>query len=425
MESYASQTEYLEALARRSELPRGFRAASVPLSFIPRERQVNDPLPMNLSLILMDDATTDFAGVFTRNSFPGAPVLIGRERLTQPAVRGVLINNKIANVCTPSGRENTQEVLDELGRLLGARGDDFFAASTGIIGWRLPTREMREALSPLVAALDSSSILPVARGIMTTDSFAKVRRATAGTGSVVGVAKGAGMIEPNMATLLCFICTDVKVTRDQLREDLSRCVQQTLNCVSVDGDQSTSDMALVFSSGKASAGRGEFRAALRQVLQGLASDIARNAEGGSHVIHVRATGFPDEETAVVSAKAIVNSPLVKTAMFGNDPNVGRLVSALGDCWGNRGIPVDARSLTLRLGGVEVFSSGAFLLDPAKEVKLSNYLKDCAFDAAVKGYPQHDRTVEVEVVLRAGAGEADVLGTDLSHEYVRENADYRS
>ena len=381
---------------------------------------------MNLSLILLDEETPDFGAVFTRNRFPGAPVLIGRERLSQAAIRGVLVNNKISNVCTPHGAEDARALLARLGELVGAPGERLFSASTGIIGWELPVAEMQAALPALVAGLDSSSILPVARAIMTTDAFPKVRRATVGAGSIVGVAKGAGMIEPNMGTLLCFLCTDVAVERARLREHLAWCVEHSLNRISIDSDQSTSDTAILMSSGrKGKVNADEFRRGLLEVLSGLAFDIVRNGEGIGHAMRVRVERASDEATALAVGRAIVNSPLVKTAVFGNDPNVGRIVSAIGDYMGNAGQPLDPTRVVVRLGGEEIFGGGCFRLDADKERRLAAYLKERALDTRRVPWPQHDKTVDIEVALDGRSSAVEVLGSDLSYDYVKENADYRS
>jgi glutamate N-acetyltransferase/amino-acid N-acetyltransferase len=426
VESYASEKEYLEDLSSRSALPEGFQCSVANIRFLPRERAAAEPLPMNLALIALNEETPSFAGVFTRNRFPGAPVLIGRQRLARPTIRGVLANNKISNVCAPCGMEDALTLLASLGARLGVPGDAFFTASTGIIGWSLPVAEMEAALPSLAAGLDPSSILPFARAIMTTDSFPKVRQARVGSGSIVGVAKGAGMIEPNMATLLCFLCTDVEVGRERLRESLAWCVERSLNRISIDSDQSTSDTALLFSSGKSGkADPDEFRAGLLAVLSALAADIVRNGEGVGHVMRVRVERGRDEAAAIGVAKAIVNSPLVKTAVHGNDPNVGRIVSAIGDYMGNAELPLETRSVLVRLGGMEIFSGGCFRLDAQKEESLSSYLRQCALEPGRMGYPQHDRSVEIEVILDGTAPPVEVLGSDLSCEYVRENADYRS
>ena len=426
MESYASESEYLYALAGRAALPEGFRCAVSEISFNPRERDGAQPLRMNLSLLFLDRETQDFGAVFTRNLFPGAPVLIGRERLERPAIRGVLANNRISNVCTPRGVEDARGLLDTLGRLTGSREEDFFCASTGIIGWELPVRDMQGSLPGLVAGLSGSSILPMARAIMTTDAFPKVRSAAAGRGRIVGIAKGAGMIEPNMATLLCFLCTDVAVPRERLREDLTWCVQRTLNRLSIDGDQSTSDTAILLSSGlRGPADAEEFRAALLEVLSGLAFDIVRNAEGIGHALRVRVERAQDEAAGLGVARAVANSPLVKTAVFGNDPNVGRIVSAIGDYLGNTGGRLEIQRAVVRLGGEEIFAKGCFRLDAEKESRLSAYLRGRAFDTKRVPWPQHDRTVDIEISLDGAAAGVEILGSDLSYDYVRENADYRS
>jgi glutamate N-acetyltransferase/amino-acid N-acetyltransferase len=381
---------------------------------------------MNLSLLLMDRETRDFGAMFTRNLFPGAPVVVSRGRLERPAIRGVLANNRISNVCTPHGVDDAVTLLDRVGGLVGARGEDFFCASTGIIGWELPVQEMEQAMPALVGSMSASSILPMARAIMTTDAFPKVRTAAAGRGTIVGIAKGAGMIEPNMSTLLCFLCTDVAVPRDRLREDLAWCVDRTLNRLSIDGDQSTSDTAILLSSGLGGpADTHEFRAALLDVLRGLTFDIVRNAEGIGHVLRVAVERAQDEAAALGVARAVANSPLVKTAVFGNDPNVGRIVSAIGDYAGNSGGKLDTSRIVVRMGGEEIFSGGCFRLDADKEHRLCEYLRDRAFDTKRVPWPQHDRTVDIEIRLDGTSPAVEILGSDLSYDYVRENADYRS
>ena len=426
MESFTSEAQYLQHLEGRAVLPEGFHCSTISIRFSPKERETREPLAMNLSLILLDRPTADFGAVFTRNLFPGAPVRIGRERLGRPTIRGVLVNNRISNVCTPRGEQDASRLLASLGRLIGEPGENLFAASTGIIGWELPVAEMEAALPGLAAGCRGGSLLPVARAIMTTDAFPKVRSAAVGKGRIVGAAKGAGMIEPNMATLLCFLCTDVAVERERLREDLAWCAERTLNRISVDGDQSTSDTAILLSSGaRGPADPAEFREALFAVLSGLAFDIVRNAEGIGHAVRVRVGRARDEGAALGIARAVVNSPLVKTAIFGNDPNVGRIVSAVGDYLGNGGIPQRREAVVVRMGGEEIFSGGCFRLDAEKEERLSAYLRDRAFNTRRLPWPQHDRTVDIEVTLDGPSGMVEVLGSDLSYDYVKENADYRS
>ncbi len=426
MTHFTSQEQYLRYLDSRGGLPEGFRVGTGELAFFPRERSLQTPLPMRLTLILLDEPSGDFAGVYTRNTFPGAPVLIGRQRLDGAQVRGVLINNKISNVRAPRGVEDAEELLSELGRLVGAPAGEFFPASTGIIGWSLPVPEMKAALPALVRGLHGGSCLDAARAVMTTDSYPKLKSLPVGRGTLLGFGKGAGMIEPNMATMLIFLLTDLAIPRDILRRCLSRAVERSFNCISVDGDQSTSDTALLLSSGrKPAVPEEEFQAALDKVCGDLAVEIVRNGEGTAHVIRVRVSGAPSFETAREAGKAVVNSPLVKTAVYGNDPNVGRILSAVGDYAGNRGLRTDPRAVRIRLGGEEIFRDGSFLLDGEKEKRLSAYLTSAMMDPEGKKFPPHDRTVDIDISLGMGDGEALVHGSDLSHEYIRENADYRS
>jgi glutamate N-acetyltransferase/amino-acid N-acetyltransferase len=425
MTAYSCRNDYLKDLEDRAALPAGFAVSTAALEFSPRE--IEGSARMNLTLIALDEPTPLFAAGFTTNRVAGAPVLIGRKRLAEPRLRGVLINNKVANVCAPGGREDAESLLAALAGLAGGRPEEYWAASTGVIGWRLPAEAMRAALPGLAAGLRKESALPAARAIMTTDSYPKLRGAELGGGRITGIVKGAGMIEPNMGTMLAFLLTDIAVDREALRRIWRECLEASFNSISVDGDQSTSDLALIMSSGRIpGVDAADFRAALLAVCRELAADIVRNGEGVGHVIRVVARGA-DAVLARGAAKAIVNSPLVKTAVWGNDPNVGRIVSAVGDFLSGAAAAAGtgAADLAVSLGGVEVFRSGSFRLDRDKEASLSRYLRDCAQDPAVKGYPQHDREVLIELDLGGKGGAVEVLGSDLSEQYVRENADYRS
>jgi glutamate N-acetyltransferase/amino-acid N-acetyltransferase len=424
MATCSSEEQYLSALQSRARLPDGFSTATASLDFISMERR--QELSMNLALIVLDEPTGRFAGVFTSNRFCGAPILVGRRRVEEREIRAVLINNRIANVGAPGGEQDAEELCEALGGLIGEPGRRIMPASTGIVGWKLPVQDMKRALAGLTAGLQRDSGLPLARAIMTTDSYPKVHREEAGEGSVVGVAKGAGMIEPDMGTMLAFILTDLSMDRRQLRRCLGRCVDRSFNRISVDGDQSTSDMALLLASArKPAVSEQRFQEALDGVCSRLAADVVRNGEGVGHVIRVRVQGAPEQRLAVGAGKAVVNSPLVKTAVFGNDPNVGRIVSALGDFASAAGMPLHLERLRVSLGGVDIFSNGNFRLDAGKESRLSGYLRECALDPEARGFPAHDREVVLDIDLGAGSESAEVLGADLSYQYVRENADYRS
>ncbi len=431
MAEYADRDQYRAALAARAALPDGFRVATTRLEFFPAERQLAKPLPMNLALVLADEPTELFAGCFTRNRFPGWPVVIGRERLEGKRLRGILVNNKISNVNTAGGREDAERLLRSLAGLIGSQADELVPASTGIIGWKLPVKDIEAALPRLVEGLSGDSYLPVAEAIMTTDAFPKLRSAAVplqggGEGRIVGVAKGAGMIEPNLATMLVFLLTDVEAPRRELRGSLGEAVAGTFNRITIDSDQSTSDTVLLLSSGaRGPARRGALEAAMIEVCGRLAEDIVRNGEGTQHVMRVTVRGRLAADQALGAAKAVANSPLVKTAVFGNDPNVGRVLSALGDYFGNHLIAVDPAELSFAIGGVEVYRNGTFSLDPESEERLSAYMKSCQLISGSQGYPAHERCVEIEIAVGRGEERTTAIGSDLSYGYVKENADYRS
>jgi glutamate N-acetyltransferase / amino-acid N-acetyltransferase len=426
MEKYSSASEYEKDLEGRGALPRGFRTSSRRFQFHPAELPGDLLYPMDLTLIELPDGTDAAAGIFTRNAFPGAPVILCRERIDGTGIRGILVNNKVANVCVSGGLADAKRVTSELARLTETGGQQWLYASTGVIGWKIPADGIAAELPGLLSGLQGVTALPAARGIMTTDRYPKLRSADIGGARIVGIAKGAGMIEPDMATMLTFILTDVDLPRDQLQRALVEAARDSFNAISVDGDQSTSDMALLLSSR-----RGEkveydaFLTALRQVCGDLARDIVRNGEGTSHLIEVRVRGASSDGEAKTLAKGVVNSPLVKTAVYGNDPNLGRIVSSLGDTAGSCNIEIRPEALSIRMGTRTIFSGGEFSLPPEAESELSAYMSENSFSSRQKGFPEHDGRVVIEIDLNSGNGSFRVWGSDLSYEYVRENAEYRS
>jgi glutamate N-acetyltransferase/amino-acid N-acetyltransferase len=432
--TFASRAAHRAWLAAQAALPAGFRVGTARFDFTPHEAP--KPAKMTLTLIALDRPTPDFAAVFTRNAFPGAPVVVGRQRLGEPTLGAIIVNNKVSNVCAPGGVEAAERVCAGTARLLGLGGSQVLPSSTGVIGWGLPVEAITGALPQAVAALAGGSVLPAAEGIVTTDLYPKVRRAAVGGGSIVGIAKGAGMIEPNLATMLVFVLTDLAVPRAALRAMLTRAVAASFNTISVDSDTSTSDTVVLLSSGKVpGVDHAAFEQALTTVCRDLAEDVVRNGEGVRHVIRVAVQHAATAELARALGKAIVNAPLFKCAVAGNDPNVGRLVQAIGKHVGAHAPDTDLSRLRLTLGGVEIFSGGVFQLNPEKEQALVAHLrgaelyasaapKDGVFTPPID-YPPHERCVEIEVDLGGGAAAATVLGGDLTHEYVSENADYRS
>ena len=456
-------------LAEQATLPEGFRVGTTRFDFVPREAP--KPAKMTLTLIALDQPTKDFAAVFTKNALPGAPVIVGRQRLHEETLGAIIVNNKISNVCAPGGVETAEAicatVANELSGAANFPASTFSAqapnlsaqkafsaetasakshapltarqilpSSTGVIGWSLPENAIKAAVPQVVAALKGGSILPAAEGIVTTDLYPKIRYAKVGAGRIVGIAKGAGMIEPNLATMLVYVLTDLAVPREQLRTLLIKVVQQSFNTISIDSDTSTSDTVAVISSGRVPCpDLAVFEKALQQVCTDLAEDVVRNGEGVRHVIRVRVTGAPTDTLARTLGKAIVNAPLFKCAVAGNDPNVGRLVQAIGKSAGALPAPLDLTKLRLQMGGIEIFSNGVFRLDPSKETALVDHLRSAELYASAApkdgvfappiDFPRHERCVEIEADLGSGSANVTILGGDLTHEYVSENADYRS
>jgi glutamate N-acetyltransferase / amino-acid N-acetyltransferase len=432
--TFADRAAHRAWLATQSMLPSGFRVGAARFAFTPAEAP--KPATMTLTLVALDTPSPDFAAAFTRNALPGAPVIVGRARLEQPALAAIVINNKISNVCAPGGVAAAERVCAEAARLLGCASTQVLPSSTGVIGWSLPVDAMVASLPAAVGSLAGGSILPAAEGIMTTDLYPKVRRAAVGGGSIVGIAKGAGMIEPNLATMLVYILTDLSVPRDELRRMLSRAIEPSFNSISIDSDTSTSDTVALVSSGRVSCpDLGSFEGALTQVCRDLAGDVVRNGEGVRHVIRVSVVNAPSVASARALGKAVVNAPLFKCAVAGNDPNVGRLVQAVGKHVGAHAPGTDLSGMRMTLGGVEIFSAGAFRLDPSAETALVSHLRAAELYASAPpkdgvylppvDFPAHERCVEIEIDLARGQASAVVLGADLTHEYVSENADYRS
>ena len=433
--TFRSREEHRTWLEGQSRLPLGFRVGVTRLEFTPVE--VAKPARMSLALVVADEPTPSFAAKFTRNAFPGAPVLLGRARLGEPLLAALLVNNKVSNVCAPGGAEAAERVVAAAARLLHVEARQVLPSSTGVIGWRLPAERMIEALPHALADLQSRSVLPAAEAIMTTDLYPKVRRAEVGGGSIVGIAKGAGMIEPDLATMLVFLLTDLAVPRRELRVALDEAVEASFQNITVDSDTSTSDTVALLSSMRRPAPElGAFRQALARVCRDLAEDVVRNGEGVHHVVRIAVRGAPDARAARAIGKAVANSPLVQCAVNGNDPNVGRLLAAIGKEAGRAGMPLDPGRVRLRMGGLPIFEGGAMRLDAAAERMLHAHLAGAELYASVPpadgltfkpsvDYPPHERAVEIDADLGLGDGACEVLGADRSHEYVTENADYRS
>ncbi|GEJ58539.1 bifunctional ornithine acetyltransferase/N-acetylglutamate synthase [Anaeromyxobacter diazotrophicus] len=434
--AFASAEAHRAWLETQAALPAGFRVGTASFAFTPVE--VSKPSKMNLTLLALDRPTDAFALALTTNAFPGAPILVARQRREGARLGAVVVNNKVSNVCAPGGVEAAERVCAAAGRALGLAPDEVLPASTGVIGWRLPDAAMVQALPGAAAALQPRSVLPAAEAIMTTDLYPKVRRAEVGGGAIVGIAKGAGMIEPNLATMLVFLLTDLDVARDELRAALDEAIEGSFHGITVDSDTSTSDMVVLLASrARPAPARAAFRDALRRVCRDLAEDLVRNGEGVHHVLRLQVSGAPDRAVARAVGKAVANSPLFQCAVNGNDPNVGRLLCAIGKHVGAAGLPLDMSRVRIRMGGELLLEGGLMQLDPAKEERLVRHLRAAELYASAPPadgltfrpplrHPPHERSVELEVDLGVPGGHAaEVLGADRSHEYITENADYRS
>ena len=363
---------------------------------------------------------TTVAGVFTRNLCPGAPVDWCRAALKGGAARGLVVNAGNANVFTGRiGFEASENTAKAAAALLDAKPHEIFVASTGVIGEPLPVDRLTAALPGLHGTLTADGWADAARGIMTTDTFPKAVTRVAKIGGkkvrINGIAKGSGMIAPDMATMLCFIATDAAIPAGALQKLLSKGVSTSFNCTTVDSDTSTSDTVLVFATGQAThpvvpAAGGpilrDFAKKLGEVLHDLALQVIRDGEGAQKLVQINVSGAVSAKSAKRVAMSIANSPLVKTAIAGEDANWGRIVMAVGKA----GEPADRDKLSVGVGGTWMAREGGVVpgYDEAPVV------------AHMKG-----QEIVIDVDLGLGVGKATVWTCDLTHGYIDINGSYRS
>ena len=358
---------------------------------------------------------TTVAGVFTRNRCPGAPVDWCREALTMGHARGLVVNAGNANVFTgEAGRRTVAETADAAAALLDCAPGEVFLASTGVIGEVLPAARITNALPALHATLSDDAWEAAARGIMTTDTFPKAATRTAILGGrvvrVTGIAKGSGMIAPDMATMLAFVFTDAALPGDVLQGLLRAGVKRSFNRTTVDSDTSTSDTVLLFATGAAGndplAQTGAFAMALDAVLMDLALMVVRDGEGAQKLISIDVAGAVDDASARRVAMSVANSPLVKTAIAGEDANWGRIVMAVGKA----GEPAERDRLSIAIGGVWMARDGTVV----------PFYDEAPVVAHMKG-----REISITIDLGMGAGSDSVWTCDLTHGYIDINGSYRS
>jgi len=359
-------------------------------------------------VVIAADGPCAVAGVFTRSRFVGPSVTISRRHVADGSAQAVVVVSKNANVANgPGGEADAEALVDGVAERLGCPPEAVLLASTGVIGRRYPMERVLAGVAALPGSPAGRDLRAAARGIMTTDTVEKVAAATVGAGParVVGMAKGVGMIEPDMATMIAVLLTDADVGAPVLDAVFRRVTDDTFNCVSIDTDTSTSDTAVVLASGAAGpVAIEELEVALRSVAESLTRQIARDGEGAETLIEVVVDEARDHDQAKRVAKAIVNSPLVKTAVHGADPNWGRVAMAVGKC--SDDTDIDQESVVIRFGDREVYPT------PVDEAELS----------ALSAYLAGDE-VRIHVSLRTGDASCTVWGCDLTDGYVRINADY--
>lgn len=391
-------------------IPKGYRFAAV-------QAGLKKPDKYDLGAIV-SDVPAVAAGVFTTNKFKAAPVLQCREMLADGRKRsGFLVNSGQANACTGDlGRANCRETLNLAARALDVPADELLPASTGVIGAQFDLARWEAAMPALAQSLETGTPELVARAIMTTDTVHKLAHARfempSGEVRLLGMCKGAGMISPNMATMLSFILCDADISAEAWQTMLADCVNLTINRITVDGDMSTNDCVMALAngaSGVAIESEDDYialRKHLLGVLEELAYKIVMDAEGGTKVAFIQVSGAKSDADAEKVARAVGNSPLVKTALFGSDPNWGRIVCAAG----YSGAAFKPEDLVLKIGGILVFRNGT-----PEPGDMDGLLKPI----------MKERDIVIHIDIGDGPGSTLLLASDLSRDYVSINADYRS
>jgi glutamate N-acetyltransferase/amino-acid N-acetyltransferase len=390
-------------------LVRGFKASVM-------ESGIKKRGGLDLALIF-SEREASAAGVFTGNKVKAAPILLSQENIKKGRARAIVANSGNANACTgEAGLQSARFTTEGIARELGIGPEQVLVASTGVIGAPLNTERIGKAIPELVKGLSPEAVPRVVEAIMTTDSFPKLSLFEGKAGGkpykVVGMAKGAGMIMPDMATMLCFIITDIAVDPARLNEALVWGVARTFNRISVDGDMSTNDTVLVLANGAAGNGNLSpedfqgFRVGLTKVMDELSTMIVRDGEGATKLIRIAIKGSATPADALTAARTVANSALVKTAFYGSDPNWGRIMAALG----RAGIRMREEGVTIWVDDVKIVEKGMGR-GAEPEARAAEKMKGKEFS--------------VTVDLHEGEFEDHITTCDLTHEYVTINADYRT
>jgi glutamate N-acetyltransferase/amino-acid N-acetyltransferase len=382
----------------RPVFPRGFRCASRNVGLKPTAKDL---------ALFVSEVDAAAAAVFTRNQFPGAPVILGRETIRGGVLRAILANSKVSNVATgEKGLENARRMAAAAAAEIGSTPGKVLVSSTGVIGVPLPIDVIERGVAGMSSEL-ASDPLAGAEGIMTTDTYPKAISLPVGDATITWVAKGSGMIEPNMATMLAYIFTDARLDAATLHRMLRRAVDPTLNMLSVDSDTSTSDTCAILANGLAGAvDETVFQEALTAGCLRMTEMLARDGEGAQHLLRATVKNAKDLGEARKIAKSLINSPLIKTMVYGADPNVGRILMAVGKCFD---CTIAPESTDAWINGHEVLRQG-YRLD---------------FDDAVVRAALGSEVVDIVVSMGVGSAEATAYGCDLTQGYIDENAAYYS
>ena len=357
--------------------------------------------------LFSSDVPAAAAGIFTRNQFPGAPVIVGRELIQGGVLQAVVVNSRVSNVGTgKTGIENARRMGRAAAAELGIDPGRVLMSSTGVIGVQLPIEKVEKGVVGLKAQLQSDPMVG-ALGIMTTDTHPKAISISAGNATITIIAKGAGMIEPNMATMLCYIFTDAKLDAKTLDRMLRRSAHVSLNMMSIDSDTSTSDTCVILANGHAGdVDEAVFQEALTTAMTRISEIIARDGEGATKLLRTHVRGALDENEARMIAKAVINSPLIKTMAYGADPNVGRLLMAIGK---NFTATIVRENVQAWINSTQVVADG-----------LRADFDDAGLREELRGDP-----VDIRIELGVGNGTATAYGCDLTEGYINENAAYYS
>ena len=388
---------------------KGFKASSLACGL----KKNNSP---DIALIYSDKAAV-CAGVFTTNQVKAAPVLLSMQNIKNGRARAIIVNAGNANACTgEQGMDNAHKTVMMTAENLGISPDEVLVASTGVIGAQLDIKKIEKAVPELVQNLNVSGLKGAAQSIMTTDSFVKISSFNGIVKDVpyniIGMAKGAGMIMPDMATMLCFIFTDINIELHELKKALADSLERTFNRITVDGDTSTNDTVFILANGEAGNEMPDkyslagFRKGLEKVMAELATMIVKDGEGATKVIYVSVKGAASSGDALNAARTIANSSLVKTAFYGQDPNWGRIMATLG----RSGIKMKEDMIDIWIDDVKIVENGLGL---GREIE--------------KNAAERMKNPEFSLTVELGQGEfSDRITTcDLTHEYVSINADYRT